>query len=152
MEIIIEEAKNNDKIPMKLLLLADPSEELINKYLHKGIKLIAKDHDIIIGVLVLLRLRPETMEIINIAVVQEYQNKGIGRNLIIKAKEKARQENVKTLEIGTGNPGAIQMLLYQKCGFRIVGVEFDYFRNRYKEKIIENGIECRDMIRMKMDL
>ncbi len=152
MNFIVEEASEIDKIPMKLLLLADPSEELINKYLPQGIKLVTKHQNIIIGVLVLLRTRPQTMEIINLSVDQEYQNKGIGRGLITKAIERAKQENVKTLEIGTGNPGAIQMLLYQKCGFRIVGVDFDYFRNHYKEKIIENGIECRDMIRMRRDL
>jgi hypothetical protein len=44
------------------------------------------------------------------------------------------------------------MLLYQKCGFRIVGVDLDYFRIHSKERIIENGIECRDMIRMEMIL
>jgi len=43
------------------------------------------------------------------------------------------------------------MMLYQKCGFRIVGVELDYFRKNHEEKIFENGIECRDMIRMRME-
>ena len=33
-----------------------------------------------------------------------------------------------------------------------VCVELDYFRIHYKERIIENGIECRDMIRMEMIL
>jgi hypothetical protein len=44
------------------------------------------------------------------------------------------------------------MLLYQKCGFRIVGVDFDFFRRTHPEPIYENGIECRDMIRMRIDL
>jgi ribosomal protein S18 acetylase RimI-like enzyme len=91
------------------------------------------------------------MEIMNISVYEEYQNKGIGKQLIYKAIEYAKESKIRTLEIGTGNPGLIQMILYQKCGFRIVGVEFDYFRKNYKEKIYENGIECRDMIRMKME-
>ena len=63
----------------------------------------------------------------------------------------AKDSGMKTLEIGTGNPGVIQMMLYQKCGFKIVGVELDYFRKNHTEKIFENGIECRDMIRMRME-
>ena len=102
--------------------------------------------------LILLRTRPHTMEIMNVAVKQEAQNKGVGRRLILHAIAEAKRAGAKTIEIGTGNPGVGQMLLYQKCGFRIVGVEFDYFRNNYRERIYENGIECRDMIRLRMDI
>ena len=112
---------------MELLLLADPSEDLINEYLPKSIVIAAKEDDTVVGVLVLLRTRPKTMEIMNVSVQEEFQNKGIGRNLILHAIEYAKKENCKTLEIGTGNPGVVQMLLYQKCGFRIMGVDFDYF-------------------------
>lgn len=152
MNINIEETQETQEIPLDLLLLADPCEEMINQYLHTGICFIAKDSDKIVGVLIMLKTRPMTMEIMNIAVREEFQNKGIGRQLINKAIEKAKRENIRILEIGTGNPGVIQMLLYQKCGFRIVGVDFDYFRIHYKEKMVENGIEIRDMIRLKMEL
>ena len=91
------------------------------------------------------------MEIMNISVYEEYQNKGIGKQLIKAAIDYAIESKIKKLEIGTGNPGVGQMMLYQKCGFRIVGVELDYFRKNHTEKIIENGIECRDMIRMEME-
>ncbi len=72
--------------------------------------------------------------------------------MILFSIEKIKKEGIKTIEIGTGNPGVQQMLLYQKCGFRIIVVDFDYFRRNYKERIYENGVECRDMIRLKMDL
>ena len=91
------------------------------------------------------------MEIMNISVYKEYRNRGIGKQLITKAVEFAKVSKIKTIEIGTGNPGLIQMMLYQKCGFRIVGVELDYFTKNHEEKIFENGIECRDMIRMRME-
>jgi len=149
-DVIIEQTK--DTIPNDLLLLSDPSEEVIAEYIHLSTKFIARLNTKIIGALVLLRTRPKTMEIMNISVYEEFQNKGIGKQLINEAIEYAKGSKIKTLEIGTGNPGVIQMMLYQKCGFRIVGVEFDYFRKNHKEKIFENGIECRDMIRMKMEL
>jgi ribosomal protein S18 acetylase RimI-like enzyme len=148
-DVIIEQTK--ETIPHDLLLLSDPSEEVIAEYIHLSTKFIARLNTKIVGALVLLKTRPKTMEIMNISVYEEYQNRGIGRQLINKAIEYAKESKIKTLEIGTGNPGVIQMMLYQKCGFRIVGVEFDYFRKNHKEKIFENGIECRDMIRMKME-
>jgi ribosomal protein S18 acetylase RimI-like enzyme len=149
-DIIIEQTK--DVIPKDLLLLADPSEEMIAEYIHSGAVFVARLNAKIMGALVVLKTRPKTMEIMNISVYEEYQNKGIGRQLIYRAIDYAKENKMKTLEIGTGNPGLVQMILYQKCGFRIIGVEFDYFRKYYKEKMIENGIECRDMIRMKMEL
>lgn len=152
MDVTIKVTEDVEKIPIELLLLADPSIEMINEYLQEGIKIIAERSFEIVGVLVMLRTRPKTMEIMNVSVSNEYQNKGIGRQLILRAIEKAIKEGMKTLEIGTGNPGVIQLALYQKCGFRIVGIDFGYFKKHYKETIIENGIECRDMIRLRMDL
>jgi ribosomal protein S18 acetylase RimI-like enzyme len=149
-DVIIEQTK--DAIPIDLLLLSDPSEEVIAEYIHLSTNFVARLDSKIIGALVLLKTRPKTMEIMNISVYEEYQNKGIGKKLIRKAIEYAKDSKIRTLEIGTGNPGMIQMILYQKCGFRIVGVEFDYFRKNHTEKIFENGIECRDMIRMKMEI
>ena len=134
------------------MLLSDPSEEVIAEYIHLSITFVARINKKIVGALVLLKTRPKTMEIMNISVYEEYQNQGIGKQLINKAIEYARERRIQTLEIGTGNPGIIQMMLYQKCGFRIVGVELDYFRKNHNEKIFENGIECRDMIRMRMEI
>ena len=149
LDVVIE--KTNDTIPSDLLLLSDPSEEVINEYIHLSTKFVARINSQIVGALVLLKTRPKTMEIMNVSVYEEYQNNGIGKKLIHKAIEFAKETNIKTLEIGTGNPGTVQMMLYQKCGFRIIGVELDYFRKNHEEKIFENGIECRDMIRMRME-
>ena len=149
MKINIEFSKN---IPKALLLLADPSENMIEEYIQTGQCYLATNNDEIIGVIVLLKTRPKTMEIMNIAEKEEYQKQGIGKQLIEFAICKAKKDNFNTLEIGTGNPAVHQLLLYQKCGFRIVGIDADYFRRNYEERIYENGIECRDMIRLKMDL
>ena len=148
-DVIIEQTK--ETIPNDLLLLSDPSEDVIAEYINLSIKFIARLNSRIVGALLLLKTRPKTMEIMNISVYEEYQNKGIGKQLITKAIEYAKDNKIETLEIGTGNPGLIQIMLYQKCGFRIIGVELDYFRKNHKEKIYENGIECRDMIRMRME-
>lgn len=148
-DVIIQQSE--DSIPIDLLLLSDPSEEVISEYIHLTTKFVARLNDEIVGALLVLKTRPKTMEIMNVSVYEQYQNNGIGKQLIMRAVEFAKRSNMKVLEIGTGNPGIIQMMLYQKCGFRIVGVELDYFRKNHEEKIYENGIECRDMIRMRME-
>lgn len=151
MDIVIEIA--SESIPYDLLLLADPSEQNIKTYVDRGITVIAKYKEEIVGALVMIETRLKTVEIMNVSVKEEYQNKGIGKKLILFSVDYIKNNmDIKAIEIGTGNPGAIQMLLYQKCGFRIVGIDFDYFRKYCDHKIIENGIECRDMIRMRMEL
>lgn len=150
LDISIEPCNANP--PMDLLLLADESEEMVGEYLKPGECFIAKFEGEIIGVTVVLKTRPKTMEIMNIAVRPDFQNRGVGTRLINFAVQKAKDDNMSVLEIGTGNAGIGQLSLYQKCGFRIVGIDFDFFRKHYNHIMIENGIECRDMIRLRMDL
>lgn len=141
---------NKEEIPYELLLLADPSKKAIDDYLSRGIIYICKTNEIV-GIYVLIRTRPNTMELINIAVKENMQGKGIGKKLVLHAIKTAKEEGIKTLEVGTGNSSLGQLALYQKCGFRIIGIDKDYFINHYDEKIIENGIRCIDMIRLRIN-
>jgi ribosomal protein S18 acetylase RimI-like enzyme len=152
MEVIIERLYDRSAAPYDLLLMADPSRELVDDYLSRGECYIATILDEIIGVFVLLRTRPDTVEIINIAVKEDWQGNGIGKKLILNAIRIAKDMNMKTIEIGTGNSSVFQLMLYQKCGFRIVGIDRDFFTRHYKKEIYENGIQCRDMIRLRIDI
>lgn len=138
--------------PWELLLLADPSKELVEEYLIRGQCFITPIHDEIVGVFVLIRTRPETMELVNIAVRDDFQGKGIGKQLVLSAIDKAKEQGAKTIEIGTGNSSIHQLALYQKCGFRTTGVDRDFFIRHYEEEIYENGIQCIDMIRLSIDV
>ncbi|MBG9587812.1 GNAT family N-acetyltransferase [Cytobacillus firmus] len=148
----IRKIDHSEPPPMNLLLSADPSIEFIKDYVNRGETYFAEISGEVVGVYILLATRPGTCEIINIAVSEKYQGEGIGRKLLEHAIELAFQGGYKTLEIGTGNSSIGQLALYQKCGFRITGVDRDFFVRHYKEDIIENGIHCRDMIRLSMDL
>lgn len=149
----ISRLEDTDNIPFDLLLLADPSRKTIGDYLSRGICYVCKtETDEIVGVYVLIKTRPNTMELVNVAVKESMQGKGIGKKLVLHAISVAKKEGAKTLEIGTGNSSIQQLALYQKCGFRIVGVDRDFFVRHYDEEIVENGIVCRDMIRLSMDL
>ncbi|HEY4600678.1 MAG TPA: GNAT family N-acetyltransferase [Cerasibacillus sp.] len=142
----------DEEPPMDLLLLADPSRNIVVEYLKSGECFIAESDNQLVGVYVLLPTRPQTVEIVNIAVVEEHHGKGIGKFLVKNAIKTAKKNGYKTIEIGTGNSSIGQLALYQKCGFRITGVDIDFFVRHYQEEIFENGIQCRDMIRLSQDL
>ncbi|MEK4626814.1 GNAT family N-acetyltransferase [Solibacillus sp. FSL R7-0682] len=142
----------NEIPPMDLLLLADPSIKIVEEYVNRGDCFIAEMDNEVIGVYVLLPTRPETVELVNVAVAEKHHGKGIGKMLVMHAVQKAKVEGFKTIEIGTGNSSIGQLALYQKCGFRITGVDIDFFIRHYEEEIFENDIQCRDMIRLSQDL
>ncbi|MGF6949090.1 ribosomal protein S18 acetylase RimI-like enzyme [Neobacillus sp. B4I6] len=148
----IRKLNKDEKPPMKLLLLADPSKVIVEEYVNRGECFVAENQQQIIGVYVLLPTRPETVELINIAVADTQQGKGIGKQLLKDAIRTAKLSGYKTIEIGTGNSSIGQLFLYQKCGFRIIGVDIDFFVRHYPEEIFENGIHCRDMVRLSQDL
>ncbi|PFN14946.1 GNAT family N-acetyltransferase [Bacillus cereus] len=148
----IRKLNEGEQLPMELLLLADPSREIVEEYVNRGECFITEIEQQTIGVYVLLPTRPETVELVNVAVVQDQHGRGIGKRLVLDAIRVAKTKGYKTIEIGTGNSSVGQLALYQKCGFRIIGVDMDFFVRHYSEKIFENGIQCKDMVRLSQDL
>lgn len=138
--------------PFELLLLADPSREQVEQYIANGECRVAEEEGEIVGVYVLVKLGITTMEIINIAVDERIHDRGIGKKLMSDAIQTAKVLGCKFLEVGTGNSSIGQLAFYQKSGFRIDGVIKDFFVDHYEEEIIENGIQCRDMIRLSMEI
>ncbi|RPJ94203.1 GNAT family N-acetyltransferase [Rummeliibacillus sp. TYF005] len=150
--MLIRKLNIDEEPPMDLLLLADPSRKIVEEYLQRGQCFVAESNGQIIGCYVLLKTRPETVELVNIAVEETLHGKGLGRKLVMNALEVAKSKGYKTIEIGTGNSSIKQLALYQKCGFRITGVDIDFFTKHYTEEIFENGIQCRGMIRLSQGL
>lgn len=142
----------NETDPMHLLLLADPSEQNISTYLHAGETYVAVEVEEIIGVYVLSEIAPTKVEIMNVAVTENQQGKGVGKALIQHAIQTAKNGGMTSVEIGTGNSSIQQLALYQKCGFRMSEIIHNHFVEHYEEPIFENGIQCRDMVRLKLDL
>lgn len=138
--------------PFELLLLADPSREQVEQYIANGECRVAEEEGEIVGVYVLVKLGITTMEIINIAVDERIHGRGIGKKLMSDAIQTAKVLGCKFLEVGTGNSSIGQLAFYQKSGFRIDGVIKDFFVDHYEEEIMENGIQCRDMIRLSMEI
>ena len=148
----IRKLLTGEKAPIELLLLADPSISSIEEYLEKGECYVGESNSGIVGVYVLLAKTQEIVELMNIAVNEDFQGCGIGKLLVLDAIQTAKKGNFKKIEVGTGNSSIGPLTLYQKCGFRMVGIDRDFFTKNYREAIYENGIQCRDMIRLSLQI
>ncbi|ESU33914.1 hypothetical protein G3A_03725 [Bacillus sp. 17376] len=145
--------KAGEQPPWNLLLLADPSKDLVSQYLGKGLcYVIESENAVTIGVIVLVPVSTHIIEIMNLAVDEYHQGKGLGTILLKLGIQIAAEKGYDTVSIGTGNSSINQLTLYQKIGFRITGIDHDSFIRNYVEPIFENGIQCRDMIRLSMSL
>ncbi|MEQ9466904.1 MAG: GNAT family N-acetyltransferase [Ekhidna sp.] len=151
MKITIKSITQNEEAPIELLLLADPSEKVINRYLHKSKIFLVKDKDEVLGVLA-LKLEDDEAEIMNVAVDEKYQGRGIGSMLINHAIQFSKNSKVRKLLIGTADTSENQLRLYQKLGFTTAGRITNFFIDNYDEPIYENGKQAGDMIRLEMSL
>ena len=138
--------------PWPLLLLADPCRAQIERYLPQSRVLALRDGESVRGVLTLTARSWGVVEITNLAVEEEWQGRGLARRLLTAAIDAARAIGALRLDIATGNSSLTQLGLYQRMGFRIASVEHDYFSLNYPEPMIENGIRCRDRLRLDMVL
>lgn len=134
---------------MSLLLSADPDRSVVIDYLNDSTMLVATARDVTIGVAVLVVDQPpedrNKFELKNIAVHEDYQGRGIAKNLIAAVKDQVKSLGGEGLYVGTGNSSLSQIALYQKCGFRMESIEKDFFAN-YPESIYENGLRCLDKL------
>ena len=138
---------------LALLLEADPSKERVKTYLPITELYLAKEKDLLIGLFVLFIDRDFLVaEILNISVAQAFQNQGYGTLLVKGAIEKCREQGVKELKLGTGNSSINQLYFYQKCGFEMTHILPNHFLEAYDEPIWENGIQCKHMVRFKMEI
>ena len=72
--------------------------------------------------------------------------------MILNVVEWSRSQGYARLLVGTGNSSIGNLAFYQKCGFRFLRIERDFFSKRDDSPIYEEGILCRDLLLFEMDL
>ena len=139
----IKDKKKN----LDLLLLADPEEEAIDKYINDCEVFEFYHEDILVGQGAIKQLSSTIYEIKNFAIYEKFHNCGYGK-ILINLLCKKYLENFKNIEIlvGTSKQG---VGFYKKCGFQFSHVIKDFFITNYKQPIFENGIQCKDMFYLK---
>ena len=138
--------------PWDLLLLADPSRTRIQNYCRDGLCYVAQWHEEIVGVYVIALNTDGGAELMNIAVREDWQGQGLGQRLVQHAENTARNLGCLWLDVATGNSSLLQLRFYQRAGFRITDIVPDFFVLHYNQLIMENGIPCRDQIRLRKQL
>ncbi len=145
----IREVTENKKQYISLLLLADEQEDMIDRYLDKGIMYVLDDKGIK-GECVVTDEGDGVLEIKNIAVLPECHGKGYGRILIEYIAERYRSQ-FSVLQAGTGD-SPLTIPFYEKCGFVRHHTVENFFTDNYDHPIIEAGIQLIDMVYLRRTL
>ena len=141
MEII--EVAQSKKEYLDLLLLADEQEDMIDKYLDRGIMYILDDNGIKCEC-VITDEGNGVLEIKNIATVSNCQRKGYAKAMIDFIVSKYRND-YSILQVGTGD-SPMTIPFYEKCGFVRTHVIPNFFTDNYHHPIFEEGIQLIDMV------
>lgn len=141
--MIIKEIKENKKQFLPLLLLADEQEDMIDRYLNRGVMYVLDD-DGVKGECVVTDEGNGVLEIKNIATEPEYQGKGYGKALIdfVAMTYKGKYS---ILQVGTGD-SPLTIPFYEKCGFIRSHSIKNFFIDNYDHPIYEAGTQLVDMI------
>lgn len=82
-----------------------------------------------------IRIECDDAHITNIAVIKEYQEQGIGTQILNQLKEEAQKSECLTmsLEVRASNHRAISV--YESFGFQQIGVKKEYYRELREDAI-----------------
>ena len=141
MEII--EVAQSKKEYLDLLLLADEQEDMIDKYLDRGIMYVLDDNGIKCEC-VITDEGNGVLEIKNIATVSNCQGKGYAKAMIDFIISKYRND-YSILQVGTGD-SPMTIPFYEKCGFVRTHVIPNFFTDNYHHPIFEEGIQLFGMV------
>ncbi len=147
----IREVKENKKRYLRLLLLADEQESMIDRYLDRGTMYVLCD-GLDGGVKCECVVTDEgegcgseaVLEIKNIATEPEFQGRGYGRAMIEYIAEKYRGR-YSVLQVGTGD-SPLTVPFYEKCGFVRSHIVPNFFTENYDHPIYECGVRLVDMV------
>ena len=141
MEIKIIESGKKDFL--RLLLLADEQESMIDRYLARG-ELFALYDGGLKSVCVVTREGEDVCELKNIATDEKWHGKGYGSKLLNHIFSHY-QGKYKTMLVGTGDiPWIIRF--YQKNGFRISHRVENFFIDNVDHPMFDGGVQLVDMV------
>jgi GNAT superfamily N-acetyltransferase len=129
-----------------LLLLAEPSERALRWSLeHLSDVVYRADRDGALVAAATMRWRDEPCELVELAVAEPWQGRGVGRAFIAWLLDEARRRAKGAMIVGTANSSIGNIAFYQRCGFRMDHVRHDYFWYDASGRA-EHGIPTRDLL------
>lgn len=92
-------------------------------------------------------------EVMNLAVDEKWQRKGIARRLLQYVSDIwAPANHISLLKVCTGTSAPGPLMLYQQEGYDLKTLDRDYFVRTYPEPIFENGVQCRHRLILEKQL
>ena len=145
----IRNIKTNKKQYLRLLMLADEQEDMIDRYLERGVMYVLED-DGVKAACVVTDEGNGILELKNIAVASDFQRKGYGKALVEFLIQTYRGQ-YQVLQVGTGDsPSTIPF--YESCGFRRHHLVKNFFVDHYDHPIYECGVQLVDMVYLQREL
>ncbi len=139
----------NKKQHLDLLLLADESESMIDRYLERG-EVFVLNYNGVKAICVVTDEGDDVCELKNIAVAPESQRQGYGKRLI-KHLLSYYSGKYNQIIVGTGDvPSSVGF--YKSCGFEYSHRIENFFTDNYGHQMIEDGVLLKDMIYLKQYL
>ena len=140
--IIINKEKNDKKQYINLLLEADPSEKMIEKYLKDGDLFVLRYKDDVACIAVVTKLDNDTVELKNIVTKEEFRGKGYAKKMIKYLADNYKQRYKKMLVGTTEN----NIPFYVKQGFdKYEKTIKNFFIDNYEKKIWDGDLKCTDI-------
>lgn len=132
-----------------LLLEADPSKDMIHKYLNDSDVYALKKGDELISIAVILHIDRKTLELKNIVTTEKYRNKGYAKTLLKSLCGNYKQKYDRMLVGTTEN----NIPFYVKQGFdKYEKTIKNFFIDNYKEEVKDGDLVCTDLIYYSKDL
>ena len=131
----------------ELLLLADPEEKAIRKYLDES-EMYGLRADGRVVCEAVVRLAGGECELMNLATCEEEQGKGYASELV-RFLMRRYAASAREMLVGTSEDG---VAFYRRLGFEPAFIRENFFVENYDEPIIENGRQCVDMHCLRVNL
>jgi ribosomal-protein-alanine N-acetyltransferase len=105
----------------------------------------AYDGRLLVGYVGIWRIMDEA-HMTNIAVVPDYQRRGIARNLLIRIINMARSEGAQSMTLEVRESNSIARKLYASMGFLDIGRRKGYYTDNKEDAIIMwcHDLRCHD--------
>lgn len=145
----IFEVCKNKKQYIRLLLLADEQESMIDRYIDRGSMFALEDN----GIKTICVVTDEgngVLEIKNIATEPKYQKRGYAGKMIAFLED-TYGSRYSVLSVGTGD-SPLTIPFYEKCGFQKSHVIKGFFVENYDHPIYECGKRLVDMVYLEKKL
>jgi len=137
--------------PMDILSQGSiPADILENALLHETCY-IAFRHDNIVGAFILAAVQNKT-ELVSFGIAAEFKLNLAGQALLMHALGKAKSRGADNMQVGISNAHIDLFTFFQKNGFRISGIEKDYYYDATLSRKSKNGITLRDRLILSISL